>query len=112
MRRQFLSLFLTLLILISVGGVVSIVGAASHATHGQITKLDSKPTVAYLSRIHVPVFIIMRTVPIGRRKLAMDMERVLTTRAMQSPRDIDHASLATLQAVIRSEIGNVCRFKK
>ncbi|MGB8310651.1 MAG: Ada metal-binding domain-containing protein [Halobacteriota archaeon] len=42
MRRQFLSLFLTLLILISVGGVVSIVGAASHATHGQITKLDSK----------------------------------------------------------------------
>ena len=37
MRRQVLSLFLTLLILISVGGAVSIVGAASHVILGQVT---------------------------------------------------------------------------
>jgi len=41
MRRQMLSLFLTLLILISIGGAVSIVGAASHVTPGQV----SKPTL-------------------------------------------------------------------
>jgi hypothetical protein len=42
MRRRILSLFLTLLTLISIGGAVSIVGAASHATPGQV----SKPTLA------------------------------------------------------------------
>ena len=41
MKRQMLSLFLTLLLLISVGGAVSIVGAASHVTRGQA----SKPTL-------------------------------------------------------------------
>ena len=41
MKRQILTLFLTLLLLISVGGVVSIVGAASHVTPGQALK----PTV-------------------------------------------------------------------
>jgi len=38
MKRQFLTLFLTLILLVSVGGVVSIVGAASHVTAGQATK--------------------------------------------------------------------------
>ncbi|HXY87784.1 MAG TPA: hypothetical protein VEG44_05035 [Candidatus Acidoferrales bacterium] len=38
MRRKVLSLFLTLLTLISVGGAVSIVGAASHVTPGQVLK--------------------------------------------------------------------------
>jgi hypothetical protein len=41
MKRQILTLFLTLLILMSVGGVISIVGATSHVTPAQI----SKPTV-------------------------------------------------------------------
>jgi hypothetical protein len=41
MKRQMLTLFLTLLILVSVGGVVSIVGAASRVTPAQVTK----PTV-------------------------------------------------------------------
>ncbi len=41
MRRQMLSLFLTVIILISVGGVVSIVGATSHVNPAQA----SKPTV-------------------------------------------------------------------
>ena len=41
MKRQFLTLFLTLLILISIGGVVSVVGAASHMTPVQ----GAKPTV-------------------------------------------------------------------
>jgi len=45
MRRQMLSLFLTLLILITVGGAVSVVGAASHVIPGQI----SKPTVTAAS---------------------------------------------------------------
>ncbi len=49
MRRQMLSLFLTLLILITVGGTVSIVGAASHVTSGQVlkptVKADSCPFV-------------------------------------------------------------------
>jgi hypothetical protein len=44
MRRQKLSLFLTLLILISVGGAVSIVGAASHVTPGQVSKPTLTPT--------------------------------------------------------------------
>lgn len=39
-----LSLFLTLLILMSVGGVVSIVGAASHVTPGQVSKPTQTPT--------------------------------------------------------------------
>jgi len=38
MRRQMLSLFLMLLILVSICGAVSIVGAASHVTLGQATK--------------------------------------------------------------------------
>jgi hypothetical protein len=42
MRRQMLSLFLMLLILISAGGAVSVVGAVSHVTPGQV----SKPTLA------------------------------------------------------------------
>ncbi len=42
MRRQMLSLFVMLLILISAGGAVSVVGAASHVTPGQV----SKPTLA------------------------------------------------------------------
>jgi len=41
MKKQMLTLFLTLLILISVGGVVSIVGAASHVTPAQ----GAKPAV-------------------------------------------------------------------
>jgi hypothetical protein len=41
MRRQFLTPFLTLLIVISIGGAVSMVGAASHVNPGQA----SKPTV-------------------------------------------------------------------
>jgi len=41
MKRQILTLFLTLLLLIPLGGVVSIVGAASHVTPGQV----SKPTL-------------------------------------------------------------------
>ena len=44
MRRQMLSLFLTLLILISVGGAVSIVGAASHVNPRQVSKPTSTPT--------------------------------------------------------------------
>ena len=39
-----LSLFLTLLILISVDGVVSIVGATSHVTPGQVSKSTLTPT--------------------------------------------------------------------
>ena len=42
MKRQFLTLFLTLLLLISIGGVVSIVGAASHVTPVQLTKTTVK----------------------------------------------------------------------
>jgi len=38
MRRQILSLFLTFLVLISIGEAVSIVGAASHVTPGQASK--------------------------------------------------------------------------
>jgi len=38
MKRQFLTLFLTLLILVSIGGAVSIVGAASHVNPGQVSK--------------------------------------------------------------------------
>ncbi|MGB8311307.1 MAG: hypothetical protein WCE81_05525 [Halobacteriota archaeon] len=38
MKRQMVSLFLTLFILISVGGAVSVVGAASHVTPGQVSK--------------------------------------------------------------------------
>ncbi len=38
MKRQMLSLFLTLLILLSMGGLVSTVGAASHATPVQASK--------------------------------------------------------------------------
>jgi len=41
MKRQILTLFLTLFLLFSVGGVISIVGAASHVTPGQV----SKPTL-------------------------------------------------------------------
>ncbi len=44
MRRQTLSLFLTLLILISIGGAVSIVGATSHVTPGQVSKSTLTPT--------------------------------------------------------------------
>jgi hypothetical protein len=44
MRRQMLSLFLTLIILISVDGAVSIVGAASHVTPGQVSKSTLTPT--------------------------------------------------------------------
>jgi hypothetical protein len=44
MRRQILSLFFMLLLLISVGGAVSIVGAASHATSRQASKLTLPPT--------------------------------------------------------------------
>jgi hypothetical protein len=39
MKRQILTLFLTFLILLSVGGIVIIVGAASHVTPGQTSKL-------------------------------------------------------------------------
>ncbi len=42
MKRQMLSLFLTLLILISIGGAVSMVGAASHVTLGGISKSTVK----------------------------------------------------------------------
>ena len=42
MRRQFLTLFLTLLILISVGGAVSVVDAASHVTPNHVTKSTVK----------------------------------------------------------------------
>jgi len=42
MRREISSLFLTLLILISLGGAVSIVGAASHVTPAQVTKSTFK----------------------------------------------------------------------
>jgi len=42
MKRQFLTLFLTLLILVSIGGAVSIVGAASHVTPAQVTKSTVK----------------------------------------------------------------------
>jgi len=38
MKRQFLTLLLTLLLLVSIGGAVSIVGAASHVTTAQVTK--------------------------------------------------------------------------
>jgi outer membrane protein assembly factor BamB len=38
MRRQFLTLFLTLLLLISIGGAVSVVGATSHVTPGKVSK--------------------------------------------------------------------------
>ena len=41
MRRQFLTLFLTLIVLILIGGAVSIVSAALHSTLGGI----SEPTV-------------------------------------------------------------------
>jgi hypothetical protein len=44
MRRQMLSLFLTLLILISVGGAVSVVGAASHVTPRQVSTPTLTPT--------------------------------------------------------------------
>jgi len=44
MRRQMLSLFLTLLILISGGGAIGIVGAASHVTPGQVSKTTQAPT--------------------------------------------------------------------
>ena len=44
MRRNVLSLFLTLLILISVGGAVSIVGAASHVAPGQISQTTMATT--------------------------------------------------------------------
>lgn len=42
MKRQMLSIFLTSLILISAGGLVSIVGATSHVTSGQVLKLTIK----------------------------------------------------------------------
>ena len=42
MKRQMLSLFLTLLALISVGGAVSIVGAASHVTSAHTSNLTVK----------------------------------------------------------------------
>ncbi|MGB8312173.1 MAG: Ada metal-binding domain-containing protein [Halobacteriota archaeon] len=42
MKRQILTLFLTLVLLISVGGVVSIVGVASHVTPGQVAKTTVK----------------------------------------------------------------------
>jgi len=44
MRRQMLSLFLMLLILISGGGAIGIVGAASHATPGQVSRTTLTPT--------------------------------------------------------------------
>jgi len=42
MKRQFLTLFLTLILLVSIGGAVSIVGAASHVTPSQVTKSTIK----------------------------------------------------------------------
>jgi hypothetical protein len=44
MRRQMLLLILTLLILFSLGGAVSVVGAASHVTPGQVSKSILTPT--------------------------------------------------------------------
>ena len=42
MRRQFLTLFLTLLILISMGGVVSSVGATSHVNPEHVSNVTVK----------------------------------------------------------------------
>lgn len=42
MKRQVLTLFLTVLVLMSVGGAVSIVGAASHENPGHASKQDVK----------------------------------------------------------------------
>ena len=57
MKRQFLSLFLTLLILISIGGVAGVVGAASHVTPGQVSKLTVKAqSCPYVGDAHTHVY--------------------------------------------------------
>ena len=57
MKRQILTLFLTLLLLISVGGLVSIVGAASYVTPGQIAKPTVKAVAGpFVGSIHSDVY--------------------------------------------------------
>jgi len=57
MKRQILTLFLTLVLLISVGGVVSIVGAASHMTPGQVAKPTVKEAAGpFVGSIHSDVY--------------------------------------------------------
>jgi len=47
MKRQFLTLFLTLIILISIGGAVSIVGAESHVHPGQVSESPVLAAASY-----------------------------------------------------------------
>ena len=57
MKRQILTLFLTLVLLISVGGVVSIVGAASHVTPAQVQKSTVKEAAGpFVGSIHSNVY--------------------------------------------------------
>ncbi|MGB8310648.1 MAG: Ada metal-binding domain-containing protein [Halobacteriota archaeon] len=57
MKRQILTLFLTLVLLISVGGVVSIVGAASHVTPAQVQKPTVKEAAGpFVGSIHSNVY--------------------------------------------------------
>jgi len=57
MRRQMLSLFLTLFILISVGGAVSIVGGASHVNPGHVSNLTVKEAAEpFFGSIHSNVY--------------------------------------------------------
>ena len=100
-----LSLFLTLLILITVGGAVSVVGAASHVIIGQV----SKPTVTAAScpfvgnaQTHVYHYAGCYWATIIKPKI----ECVLTPRAIHRPLVTDHANTVS-QSVTRREIMDV-----
>ena len=57
MKKQFLTLLLTLLILISIGGAVSIVGSASHVTPTQLQKPTVKEVAGpFVGSIHSDVY--------------------------------------------------------
>jgi len=67
MKRQFLTLFLTLIILISVGGTVSIVGAESHVNPGQVLESPVVATSSYpVTREAQAPVMKMTAIDVGR----------------------------------------------
>jgi len=93
-----LTLFLTLLILISVGGAVSIVGAASHVNPGQVSKPTATATTCqFIGNAHTHVYHYPGCPDVD--KIKPENKFVSTRRAMQSPPVTGHANTVTPEAV-------------